>query len=528
MFFVTQNIEIIPSVLKGDAMKRRPMKKAGFLINGVVSFCMLLGLLLTLSCSDSGTGSPQQIFSIAVPSENERYFGEKRDFYVVGYFVEDALKIGNIKIELFRGETASGTPVRLIESRVDETGVTPDSAIESDYHEGEGWNLNKAPDLVNDPGGFYFPGNKVLVTNTYFGGIILGGATKDFDTDYVDSSGAPLEDLTEGVYTLRVTAVLGNAVLQSETMKLHFEPMVKLFGAFQPANHESKFRAYAAANNYRVFLDPFAGYFFPEGYSVGNYKINKRWRPQNSLEVVNTVEGVSYGTPDNARIGFILYNLIETGTTSRLEIGKALLTGAIDSPNTFFCRYDIGEPEITYTTMTSEERTIGGSITPLDEGDRLELSRAEIRVLGSGDGDNKYNIYDETPKILDLNLADGVEMTTDEEFSVFGVVTPIPTTVTEASYLYYMADNRISKVRYSIIDAQGTKIAVTTRDLNLGRVYIQSEPDRLFYSIFEFEHEFDFSAMSITPGTYTVHLIGLDINGDEISGTEETFTVEYG
>jgi len=91
-----------------------------------------------------------------------------------------------------------------------------------------------------------------------------------------------------------------------------------------------------------------------------------------------------------------------------------------------------------------------------------------------------------------------------------------------------MADNRISKVRYSIIDAQGTKIAVTTRDLNLGRVYIQSEPDRLFYSIFEFEHEFDFSAMSITPGTYTVQLIALDMNGDEISGTEETFTVEYG
>lgn len=504
------------------------MKKTTFFVNGLAWFCVLMGLLFTLSCSDSSPGAPAKIFTISVPSESERYFGEKRDFYVVGYFEEGAPRIGNMRIELFRGENAWGDPIRLTESRVDETGVTPDSAIESNYPEGEGWNLNKAPDLVNDPGGFYFPGNKVLVTDTYFGGIILGGATKDFDTDYVDSSGAPLEDLTEGVYTLRVTAVSGDMVLQTETMKLYFEPMFKLFGAFQPANHESKFKAYAKANGYRVFLDPFAGYFFPEGYSVGNYKINKRWRPQNSLEVVNTVEGVSYGTPDNARIGFILYNLVETGTTSRLEIGKALLTEVIDSPNTFFFRYDIGEPEITYTTMTSEEKTIQGSIAPLDYGDRLALTRAEIKIIGTGDGDNRYNLYDETPKVLDLDLADGIEMASSEEFSVFGVVTPIPTTVTEASYLYYVADNRISKVRYHIRDDQGTEIAIATRDLNLGRVYIQSKPDQLFYSIFEFEHEFDFNAMNIVPGTYTMQLIALDQYGDEVPGTEETFTVEYG
>jgi hypothetical protein len=89
-----------------------------------------------------------------------------------------------------------------MQSHVDESGVTPDSAIEKDYPNGVGWNLDKAPDLVNAPGGFYFPGNKVLVTNSYFGGIVLGGATKDFDTKYDDASGTPLEDLTEGVYTL--------------------------------------------------------------------------------------------------------------------------------------------------------------------------------------------------------------------------------------------------------------------------------------------------------------------------------------
>ena len=511
-------------------MKKLSREKGIFFVKGLVTFCVFLGLLFTLSCSDLSSGPSGKLFTVAVPSENEVYFGEKRDFYVVGNFEAGVPRIGDVRIELFRGDTASGVPIRVIESHVDdETGVTPESAIESDYPNGTGWKLFKAPDLVRDPVGFFYPGNKVLVTKTYFGGIILGGATKDFDTNYEDSSGASLEDLTEGVYTLRVTALSGDTILQSETLKLYFKPMFKLFGAFLPENHAEKFEAYAKDKGYRMFLDPFAGYFFPEGFDKGSYKINRRWRPQNSLEVVNTVEGVSYGTPENAQIGFILYNLVKDGVTCRLEIGKALLTDVVDSPNTLFFHYNIGEPEITYTTMESEEKTIDGAITPFDYGDRLVLARAEIKMIGTGDGDNKYNLYDETPKTLDLNLADGITMAASEEFCVFGVVTPIPTTVTESSeYLYYIADNRISSVRYRIKDAQGNEIAVTTRDVNLGRVYIKSKPDELFYSIFEFEHEFDFNAMNIIPGTYTVDLIALDKNKEEISGTAETFTVEYG
>ncbi len=508
-------------------MNTKPIKKVFVFAKSLVPFCVLLGLLFTVACSDSNPSSSAKIFTITVPSENERYFGEKRDFYVVGFFEEGFTRIGNVRIELFRGESASGTPVRVIESHVDETGVTPDSAIEAHYPQGRSRNLDKAPDLLKDPGGFFYPGNKVLVTRTYFGGIILGGATKNFDTAYVNSSGTPLEDLTEGIYTLRISVVSGELVLQSETMKLHFKPMMKLFGAFQPANHSSKFNAYAKENGYRMFLDPFAGYFFPKNFSE-SYTIMKRWRAQNSLEVVNTVEGVSYGTPANARIGFILYNLVENGTTSFLEIGKALLTGVIDNRNTIFFRYNIGEPQITYSTMTSEEKTIEGSIIPFDYGDRLELTRAEIRMIGGADGDNRYNLYDNTPKTLDLNLADGIQTSTGEEFSVFGVVTPISTSVTEKEFLYYAADNRISKIRYHIRDAQGVEIAVTTRDVNLGRVYEQSKPDTFYYSIFEFEHEFNFNAMNLIPGTYTMNLIALDNSGNEVSGTQETFTVKYG
>ncbi|MBC8420280.1 MAG: hypothetical protein H8E10_16975, partial [Desulfobacterales bacterium] len=486
----------------------------------------LFGLLFTLSCSDSSSGtSAAKTFTIKYPSVEERTFGEKSDFYVIGLF--DGVQVpGNIRIELFKGETASGTPVRTLESRVDdETGVTPRSSILPYYPYGVAYHLDMAPDLVIDPGGFYYPGNKVLVTKDYYGGIILGGSTKRFDTDYTDAAGNPLEDLTEGVYTLKVTGLSGDISSYSETIQVYFKPIRKLFGGFQPANHKDKFFAYAEEHGYRKLYDPLPGYFSPISWD-NCYKIEKRARPQNSLEVVNTVDGATCGTPENAMIGFILYNLKGDGATSRLEIGKALLTEVIDNPNTYFYYYNIGEPDITYKTMEEETKTIQGSITLFDYGDRLVLTRASIKVLGTGDGDNKYNINDPTPKTLDLDLSDGIQLTTSEEFGVFGVVTPIPAGVTDDpdQYLYYIADNWIDKVRYHIKDAQGQEILTTTRNVTLEREYFKSDPIQWFPSVYEFEHEFN---LNLDPGTYTVELIALDRNGDEVSGSAETFTVEY-
>jgi hypothetical protein len=152
-----------------------------------------------------------------------------------GIFSEGVQVPGNIRIELFRGETASGTPIRTLESQVDdETGVTPESAIEQNYPDGVAHNLDKAPDLVNDPGGFYYPGNKVLVTEDYYGGIILGGATKDFDTDYTDAAGNQLQDLTEGVYTLKVTGLSGDIASYSETFRCTLNRYVSYSAASNP------------------------------------------------------------------------------------------------------------------------------------------------------------------------------------------------------------------------------------------------------------------------------------------------------
>jgi hypothetical protein len=114
----------------------------------------------------------------------------------------------------------------------------------------------------------------------------------------------------------------------------------------------------------------------------------------------------------------------------------------------------------------------------------------------------------------------------NEAFSIFGVVTPIQAEVTESTeqYLYYIADNRIIQVRYDIKDSLGQEILSTTREVTLEREYYKSDPIAWYPSVFEFEHEFNLDA---DPDTYTVELIALDKNGNEIPGTEEIFVVEY-
>ena len=314
-------------------MKTQSIKKVLFFAKNIVQLFVILSLLFTVACSSDN--SPKT-FTIKYPSADERYFSEKGDFYVMGLFPQDVQAPGNIRVELFRGTTASGTPVRTLESRVDDiTGVTPDNAVETRYTEGRVvGNMTKAPDIINTPGGFRYPGNKVLVTKEFYGAIILGGSTKDFDTDYTDAQGNQLTDLTEGVYTVKVTGLSGQVASHTETIQVYFKDVRKVFGGFQPENHKNKFFAFTKDHGYGKLYDPLPGYFSPISWS-DSYMIQTRARMRNSFEVVNTVNGATYGTSENARIGFILYNLKDQGATTCLEIGKAIAEKVMDKKDTY-------------------------------------------------------------------------------------------------------------------------------------------------------------------------------------------------
>lgn len=110
---------------------------------------------------------------------NETTFAEKRDFYVYGIFSTRLENSGDIGIELFKGDGTNGEWIRHIESRVDpDNRTTPLDSIEKNYSEGLNWGNVMVADLVKEPGGFLNSSNKVVVTNEYYQGLILGGVKK--------------------------------------------------------------------------------------------------------------------------------------------------------------------------------------------------------------------------------------------------------------------------------------------------------------------------------------------------------------
>ena len=517
-------------------MKKRPVKTVIF-VKRLVPFFALLGLMFTLSCSDSGStdsNTGESLITIDVPSAYETVLAEMRDFYVIGYFGADNANgvltyvdyPGDVKIELYRGSAATGTPIRTVQSNVDPTTLTtPKSVMNYDYSESQWWPRGvvkeslTVPDIVTEPGGFYNPENKCIVSNNYYAGLFLGGVTKDFDTTYMDASGNALEDLTAGTYTIKVTGLSGTLSGYTDTKTITLGLTHASLGRFSPKSTKDKLVSYSRARGYRIYFDPFPGYFF-----IGDKtcEIKNRWMPNNSIEVVNALPGTLIDNVQSAENDAMIYNIYDASATHRIEIGAIVANDLVQSVRTTFHYYNIGEPTITYVNTSSQNTTIDGSFADFTASDYLVLPRVEVQVNDNVSSDNTWNIADPTPKTLDLNVRDGISMTSSDEFVVYGVVKQIPSTVIYGDHtLEYLIDNRITQIRYTITvpDASQT---TTTRDVGLNRIYDPAKPDTLSNSIYEFRHEF---TLDSDTGTYTVDLVGLDSSGNEVSGSSESFQV---
>src|SRR5512133_3025355 len=95
-----------------------PMSRAAYIF-------LLLALLLSLPAVCA-----VQDLVITQPSANETILAEVRDFYVYGIFTGTVTNPGDIRIELYPGDTVAGLPVRTIQSRVDPvTGITNASVL---------------------------------------------------------------------------------------------------------------------------------------------------------------------------------------------------------------------------------------------------------------------------------------------------------------------------------------------------------------------------------------------------------------
>ncbi len=489
----------------------------------ILSLCIVACILLLIpGCAGI---TPESYISIDTPDEYSSVFAEERDFYVIGSYSPDILNPGNIRIELYSGDTPAGTPVRSIVSRVNESGVTARDSIEEEYPNGTSFDygLIMAPDIVNYPGGINNASNKVVVTKDYYAGLFLGGVTKDFDTGYTWPDGTPLEDLTAGDYTILVTGLSGDAEGLTATKTIHLGLTHAALGRFSPQSQMDALTTFARENNYRLYTDPFPGFFVPPNAPSELYEIKNRWMPNNAIEVVNDLGGTITDTPDSAENDIVLYNIRNTSTTNMVETAALIRYGFIDSERTSCHYYNTGEPVIEYTDIeTGKETALTGNLTELSPEERLVFTRADIRPKNNVTDENIYIVGSETPIRIDTNPYDGIMVTTGDEFCLFGVVKPIESPLTPLEHPYsFMPEKTIATLSYTIKNTNGTILDEQEKTVILGRVYDPQSPDWISYSVSEFASEFSFD----TPGTYTLNVAGYDTDGTFVDGTEKALNI---
>jgi hypothetical protein len=366
-----------------------------------------------------------------------------------------------------------------------------------------------------------------VVTNEYYAAVILGGVTKDFDTIYEDANGVSWVDLTAGVYTLRVTGESGDLAGKSATRRIEFGTTDAMLGRFTPPDHKERLLAAAAAAGLRTYIDFFPGFFSHGGFS---YEITRRWMPNNSIEVVNASPPALVDGVNAARNAVLLYNISETSATNRIEIGSIAAHDLVDSDRTTFHYYSVGEPSLSYVRRTTQEVvSIESSIESFDRSDRLVLTRLEVEAEGREPSEASYDITEGRPLELVTEFSTPVLLAAGEMFSVFGVVSPIPTTTTNGELpVQHVLDNAVAVIRYRFVDRfnPGPVVLEELRAVHLRRRYDPANaPDVYAHSVYEFEHEFQPSVAGLPAGSYLLSLQCLDSRGDAVVGGGESFEI---
>ena len=478
---------------------------------------LVLGTLLL-----SGTAGAAAL-TIDFPSSNETVMAEMRDFYVTGAVPAGITIPGDIRIEVFMGANATGTPVRVLQSHVDPaTGTTPRSAIAADYRNGTAKGTVMVPDLVREPGGLLDTWNKVVVTREYYSGLVLGGASKHFDTNYTDREGRPLADLTAGEYTVRVTGLSAGLAGLTAEKRVTLGRTHAALGRFSPPAQKNLLTAFAREHGYRTYLDSFPGYFYWNG---AGYVIPGRWVTNNAIEVVNDCPGAVVDTSSTAENELFLYDIRNTSATYTVEVSTIVRTGMTDSPRTVYHYYAAGEPTFTYVARENGTRvSFDSALSKLANTDRLALTRAEFRPEGMPDP--IVDLADLTPKRLDLAPGDGISVEPGETCLVYGVVAPIPAPVVPGpSGKDGRPANRIASICWTLRNRSGVRIAGSTFPVELGRRADPTRPSEIGYSFYEFGGRIGKGAPA---GTYTLRLEGLDGAGTVVNGTVEEVPFSLG
>ena len=449
---------------------------------------------------------------IVYPSKEEQTIAPGRDFYCVGQVAAGyANQVQSVSFCLC---DEHGQTVRQISSGASDFNI--------DYQGIKAYNQENAvwlmPDIVYDaadPDSFAYSWNKCYYRQGYALGLISGGSYQGY-IDHENQDGSDFAQICPGkTYTLQLAVTLNNGKILTARQKILMSSSAdKVLTRFSPDNHLTKVTENAVANDYRLYLDLFPGYWSPA--SIITEAANDPYFAE-IMESWQYADALEYQKGD---VRFYLYNITATSACNCVELATLQLLGDIDRRLHIYYM-NIGEPELVYTSLVGEKQKIESEYLLLDKGDTLQLLRVEQRK-GVAAVDNVYYPYQSQVKNVDVDLMDGVNVCVGDTITIFGLVTPIQNKVEEISRnagFSYTIGNLIDKVCYGFTARNGKTITVQ-KDVALTRYFAEDQSDT---SIYEYAHSFVVAADMI--GGQKVDIYALDTYGNRVKGSDEQLLI---
>lgn len=480
------------------------VKKQAIILIGTIIICLL---------AFSFPVTAETSIEILCPSEQETVVAPGRDFYVIGTIDTD-LETYAVSVTLVpKAERSNILRYVYAESPTEAaTLFTGYEGLTVEGGDGDDVAFSAMPDLVydgSDESTFGDVWRKLTYGDGFFAALISGGSY-DQDLRLVDESGAALAPLSAGEYVIIVTVTDG---AEETTEELELTVGVsedKLCSRFSPAAHFDAVSSFAAEEGWRVYDDPFAGYWQGARWKTEVSKdlqceIEAKWRFSERQEYG---EGTTH---------VVLYNIGAQSTTNSVELGVLQDVRRIDSSKYYY--YDLGEPQLTV-----EDKKQRGKLQAMATGDRLDILRLDGAVE-----DEKENVFDPA-KATDVlcTVADDdwdISAYNGEHFALYGVMTPIQNERNEIKASddgTYSIDRRIEDIRYSVTDAEGEVIQEYEKPVGLTR---QLDTNWKETSIYEFRHIFDIEDFGGAE-TVTLEIAAVDSDGNLVDGSEETLTLD--
>lgn len=462
------------------------MKKIVSTVSTVVLvFLLMAGIPVAGASPASPADEPEA--SIIYPSDAESTIAAGRDFYVIARCAQQPVSATVLLLD------EAGKTVREITSGYTDffTDYEDLVAFNTEY---DGYFM---PDLLYDPAdpnSLTYAYRKCYVKNEYVIALVTGGNWEGIAA-HLDKNGDALEKLAAGKYSLRVDFQLadGKTVQCQREMTLGVTEN-KIISRFSPDYHFENVKQVAAEMGYRLYLDPLPGYWSPAGHfgDGSSYfaEILASWQFADASEYQ---EGNVY---------FYLYNVSESSATNSVEVATMQKRSDMAERLRIFC-YDYGEPGITYTDFTGQEKALSCGFVEIS--DPLTFNRMQLEKSVPAE-DNAYDVTARLLMDVDTEQADGYACAIGDTLSFFGTITPLQKeTVKTLEYVF---------------TKDGRELLRESRSPGLVR---QLDTDWFATSVYEFSHSF--AVPDSWEGELSVSVHALNETGQPVEGGAESFTL---